>query len=206
MSKRRSTIESRCPKCRINNGHCICEAIIPIELKTNVSIVVHVSELTLSSNSAQFVKHMAPNQTELFIRGHVEKKFTPDEILERPGLPIFLFPSEDAVELNADFLEKYPGPHHLIVPDGNWNQAKKVRAREDAFQKMMAVKLPPGITGEYMLRKALYPEWVSTYESIAHALGALEGEKVRDDLMTFFRAWVKRTMFNRTGFLRYSDD
>lgn len=205
MSKRRATNHLRCPVCKINNGHCVCDALRPVELRTNVSIVVHVSELTLSSNSAQFVKHMAPNQTELFIRGHVEKKFTADEILARSGQPIFLFPSEDALELNADFLEKHPGPHHLIVPDGNWNQAKKVRAREEAFTRMMAVKLPKGITGEYQLRKALYPEWVSTYESIAHALGALEGEKVRDDLMAFFRIWVKRTMFNRTGYLRYKD-
>jgi DTW domain-containing protein YfiP len=177
----------------------------PIQVKTKVSIVVHVSELTLSSNSAQFVKHMVPEQTELFIRGHVEKKFTPDEILEREGQPLFLFPSEGALELNADFLQMHPGPHHLIVPDGNWNQAKKVRAREEAFSKLMCVKLPPGIEAEYKLRKALYPGQVSTYEAIAHALGALEGEKVRDDLMTFFRAWVKRTMYNRTGHLKYAD-
>ncbi|MFL5783860.1 MAG: tRNA-uridine aminocarboxypropyltransferase [Bacteriovoracaceae bacterium] len=205
MSKRRATNHLRCPKCRINNSLCVCEHIRPIQVKTNVSIVVHVSELTLSSNSAQFVKHMAPDQTELFIRGHVEKKFTPDEILQRPGQPLFLFPSDDALELNADFLTSFPGPHHLIVPDGNWNQAKKVRAREEAFSNMMCVKLPKGIEAEYQLRKALYPGQVSTYEAIAHALGALEGDKVRDDLMTFFRAWVKRTMYNRTGYLKYAD-
>lgn len=205
MSKRRATNHLRCPRCRINHTLCVCEHIRPLSVKTSVSLVVHVSELTLSSNTAQFIKHMIPGEAEIFIRGHVEEKFTPDRILERKGEPLFLFPSEDSLELNSDFLKAHPGPHHLIVPDGNWNQAKKVRNREEAFRRMTAVKLPPGITGEYQLRRALYPEWVSTYESVAHALGVLEGESVRDELMTFFRKWVKRTMFNRTGYLRYSD-
>lgn len=205
MSKRRATNHLRCPRCRINQNLCVCEALKPFSVRTQVSLVVHVSELTLSSNTAQFVKHMLPTQAEIYIRGHVEEKFTPEKILQRPGQQLFLYPSEDSVELNGDFLRANPGPYHLIVPDGNWNQAKKVRNREEAFSKMTAVRLPAGITGEYQLRKALYPEWVSTYESVAHALGVLEGEKVRDDLMSFFRLWVKRTMFNRTGYLRYAD-
>lgn len=203
MSKRRSTVEDRCPKCRINHALCICEEIRPIDVKTQISLVVHVSELKLTSNTAQFLKHMMPNQAEMFIRGHVEEKFTTDSILARPGLPLFLYPAPDAVELNADFLERFPGPYHLIVPDGNWNQAKKVKNREEGFKNLMAVKLPPGIEAEYHLRRALYPGWVSTYESVAHSLGVLEGEKVRDDLMKFFRSWVKRTLYNRTGFDKY---
>jgi DTW domain-containing protein YfiP len=183
----------------------VCEEIKPISIKTNISLVVHVSELTLTSNTAQFIKKMIPGQAEIYIRGMEHERFTPAQILERPGQQLFLFPSEDSVELNADFLKNNPGPHHLVVPDGKWTQANKVRNREEAFKKIQAVRLPPGIMAEYMLRKAPHPEWVSTYESIAHALGILEGEKVRDDLMAFFRTWVKRTMYNRTGYSKYAD-
>lgn len=204
MSKRALT-SLRCIRCRINLPLCICDQIKPFSIRTNISLVVHVSELTLTSNTAQFLKLMMPEQAEIYIRGDQFTKFTPDKILERPGQQLFLFPSEDSVELNADFLKAHPGPHHLVVPDGKWTQAIKVRNREPEFKKMMAVKLPPGILGEYELRKAPHPEWVSTYESVAHALGIIEGQKVRDDLMTFFRGWVKRTMYNRTGFAKYSE-
>lgn len=203
---RRAITSQRCTYCRINLPLCVCEEIKPVSIRSNISLVVHVSELTLTSNTAQFIQKMIPGQAQIFIRGAENARFTPDPILQREGQQLFLFPSEDSLELNPDFLKNNPGPHHLIVPDGKWTQAIKVRNREEAFKKMQAVRLPPGIVAEYMLRKARHPEWVSTYESVAHALGILEGEKVRDDLMAFFRTWVKRTMYNRTGYSRYADE
>lgn len=197
MSQRRGT--PRCEICRINVPLCICSALKPFEINTAVSLIVHVRELKLTSNSAQFIQLMLPKNAQTFIRGRVFENFTPDEILKREGRQLFLYPHEDAHELNSEFLEKFPGPYHLIVPDGNWHQARKVRQREEGFREMMAVKLPAGIRTEYQLRKAPQPEWVSTYEGVAHALGVLEGEQVRDELMDFFRSWVKRTLLNRAG-------
>lgn len=203
MSQRRGT--PRCPTCKINVPLCICSSLSPFSIRTAVSLIVHVRELKLTSNSAQFIQLMLPENAQTFIRGKVFEDFTPDEIVAREGRALFLYPHEDAHELNASFLEDFPGPYHLIVPDGNWHQARKVRKREGAFQQMMAVKLPAGITAEYQLRKAPQPEWVSTYESVAHALGVLEGDEVRDRLMDFFRAWVKRTLWNRAGNQRLMD-
>ena len=122
MSKRAVTSQ-RCIRCRINLPLCVCELIHPISVRTNISLVVHVSELTLSSNTAQFLKQMMPGQAEIFIRGQEHERFSPDPILERPGQQIFLFPSEDSLELNDEFLKNHPGPHHLIVPDGKWTRA-----------------------------------------------------------------------------------
>jgi DTW domain-containing protein len=197
MSQRRGT--PRCPTCKINIPLCICSALRPFNIQSAVSLIVHVRELKLTSNSAQFIQLMLPQNSQTFIRGKVFEDFTANDIIAREGRPLFLYPHEDAIELNSHFLKEYPGPYHLIVPDGNWHQARKVRKREEAFQKMMSVKLPAGITAEYQLRKAPQPEWVSTYESVAHALGVIEGEKVRDELMSFFRAWVQRTLWNRAG-------
>src|SRR5690606_9836458 len=111
----------------------------------------------------------------------------------------FLYPHDDALELNEEFKAKHTGPYHLIVPDGNWQQARKVSKREPGLTQLVAVNLPQGITGEYGLRKAQFPEWVSTYEAMAHALGALEGQEVTEKLMEFFRIWVKRTQMARSG-------
>jgi DTW domain-containing protein len=199
MSQRRAGNVNRCPNCRVNNVLCVCEFIKPFKISTTVSLIVHVRELKLTSNTAQFAQKMMPENADIVIRGRMNEVFDATPTISKPGRPIFLYPHEDALELNEDFKEKYPGPYNLIIPDGNWQQARKVRQREEGFSKLMAVKLPPGITSEYGLRKAQHPEWVSTYEAMAHALGILEGEQVRDRLMDFFRVWVKATHKARSG-------
>lgn len=199
MSQRRAGHVNRCTNCRVNNHFCVCEFILPFKIETNVSLIVHVRELKLTSNTAQFAQKMLPESADIVIRGRVNEVFDPAPTLSRPGLPLFLYPHDDALELNDEFKEKYPGPYHLIIPDGNWQQARKVRSREEGFKNLTTVKLPSGIVTEYGLRKTQHPNWVSTYEAMAHALGALEGEEVRDKLMSFFRIWVKRTEQARSG-------
>lgn len=199
MSQRRASNVNRCPKCRVNIHFCICQALTTTEIKSKVSLIVHVSELKLTSNTAQFVEKLLPHNAEIFIRGRMNETFSADPILAREGRALFLFPSEDSLELNDDFVKNNPGPYHLIVPDGNWNQAKKVKTREAKFHDIQAVRLPSGLVGEYKLRKAPQPEWVSTYEAVAYALGVLEGKPVQEQMLTFFRAWVQATLNSRTG-------
>ncbi len=183
----------------MNTHFCVCSFLRPLEIKTNVSLIVHVRELKLTSNTAQFAQKMLPHQAQIKIRGRIFETFDATPTLDRSGRPLFLYPHEDAEELNPVFMEKYPGPYHLIIPDGNWQQARKVRAREEAFTKLPAVKLPSGILGEYGLRKAPRPGYISTYEAMAHALGILESEYIKDRLMEFFRVWVNRTEKARSG-------
>lgn len=199
MSQRRAGHVNRCPKCRVNVQLCACEDIKPFAIETQVSLVVHVREVKLTSNTAQFAQMMLPSNAEVVIRGRMNEKFDGSPLLDKPGRPLFLYPHEDALELNEDFKKKFPGPYHLIIPDGNWQQARKVRQREEAFTTLPAVKLPPGILAEYGLRKAQHAEWVSTYEAMAHALGILEGPEVTQKLMAFFRAWVSKTQKARSG-------
>jgi len=198
MSQRRAGIYNRCPGCRLNNGLCVCAEIRPLQVSTNVSLIVHVRDLKLTSNTAQFVHKLLPDQAKIFIRGRVNENFEAAPVMENPGRAIFLYPHDDAIELNDEFKEKFPGPYHLIVPDGNWHQARRVRRREEAFKVLPAVKLPAGLRTDYRLRKAPQPEWLSTYEAVAHALGVLEGEQIRDHMLEFFRHWVKTAVYNRT--------
>ena len=199
MSQRRAGHVNRCPNCRINNFFCVCSYLSTFEIKSNVSLIVHVSELKLTSNTAQFVEKLLPNQAQIFIRGRVNDHFSADPVLARSGRPLFLFPDEYSLELNEDFKEKYPGPYNLIVPDGNWNQAKQVKKRESKFDDIPTVRLPPGPVAEYKLRKAPRPNWVSTYEAVAYALGILEHKSSEEHLMSFFRKWVQATLQARSG-------
>lgn len=199
MSQRRAGHVNRCENCRINFHFCVCASLSATRSRSLVSLVVHVSELKLTSNTAQFVEKILPQSAEIFIRGRVNDPFSAEPVLARPGRALFLFPDENSVELNEDFKEKFPGPYHLIVPDGSWNQAKRVKKREEKFDAVPTVRLPSGLVGEYMLRKAPQPDWVSTYEAVAYSLGVLESLECQEHMLKFFRTWVKATLNSRTG-------
>ncbi len=200
MSTRRNSRHRRCPRCRIHEMYCFCVHIKPIEVKSTLSLIVHIRELKLTSNTAAFLKEMMPATTHFDVRGRMNEPLQIEPILERPGTPFFLYPDENALELDESFKAKHPGPYHLIVPDGNWHQARKVHQREPLLTPIQTVKIPAGITGEYQLRRAPQPHFVSTYEAVAHALAVLEGPHVRDQLMAFFRIFVKSVLHSRNRF------
>lgn len=200
MSTRRGSAPNRCPRCRVNQTLCFCEEIKPFTINGTVSLVVHVRELKLTTNTAQFVREMLPHNSHFDVRGHVEGRLDLKQVVDRPGKPLFLFPHESSETLDAKFRERNPGPYNLIVPDGSWNQARKVYDREPTLQKAQLVKLPEGLVGEYRLRQARFPHWVSTYEAVAHALGALEGEETKERLMALFRVFVQRVWKSRHDF------
>jgi DTW domain-containing protein YfiP len=199
MSQRRAGHVNRCTHCRINQYFCVCHELSSFKTQTNVSLIVHVSELKLTSNTAQFVEKILPESAQIFIRGRVNDTFEADPILSRPGRALFLFPDDDSLELNQDFKTKFPGPYHLIIPDGNWNQAKRVKKRESKFNEIPTVRLPAGLVGEYKLRKAPRPDWVSTYEAVAYALGVLDSHDCEEHMMRFFHKWVQATLNSRSG-------
>lgn len=198
MAQRRAGIHGRCPNCKLNNNLCLCTWIHPIDIKIKISLIVHIRELTLTSNTAQFVEKLLPQNAEIFIRGKQHEVFDATPIIEKPGRALFLYPHEDAVVLNEDFKKEYPGPYHLIVPDGNWHQARRVRKREEKLKDIMAVTLPNEFKTEYKLRLAPQDNYLSTFEAVAHALGILESKDIEDHMMKFFRLWVAQTIFNRT--------
>jgi len=165
-----------------------------------VSLIVHVRELKLTSNTAYFVQQMLPQNTHFDIRGKMNEPLDATTITKRSGHPLFLYPDENSVVLTPEFCSSLKEPAHLIVPDGSWHQARKVHQREPEFHSIQTVRLPDNLRGEYKLRSAPDPRFLSTYEAIAHALGVIEGVEVRDRLMQFFRVFVKSVWHSRHNF------
>lgn len=200
MSKRRSTQGKRCLRCRINKILCFCDQILEHQTKTRVSIIMHHREKHLTSNTAKLAELTLTN-AQIYQRGLPEAPFSLEQLnISADTLPLYLFPDEDAVELNDEFLETHPGPFHLIVPDGTWNQAKKVRRREPGLSEILCVKLSETVKGEYKLRRGVRDDGVCTFEAIAYALEVLENKTVSDDLLRQFRIMNNRVAKSRSAF------
>jgi DTW domain-containing protein YfiP len=112
--------------------------------------------------------------------------------------PLLLYPVPDAVPLDqwkAAQSRESPAVT-LVVPDGTWRQAKRVRYRIPGLEKAPAVCLPAGLSSQYRLRQSGRSQHLATLEAIAHALRILGEHEVAERLMYIFRVIVERALWS----------
>lgn len=171
-------------------GLCVCSLTPRIETKTRLILVIHHTEIRKPTNTGHLAAACLPN-SEIHVRG---RDRTPSSALSwGERTPLLLFPHEG----EAEPLTPVDGPVALIVPDGNWRQASKVRARVPGMKAVKCVTLPPGPPSIYRLRTEAHPTGLATMEAIARALGILEGPEVQQKLEELFRVMVERTLWVR---------
>jgi DTW domain-containing protein len=171
---------------------CICALIPRVETRTHLVLVIHRIEYRKPSNTGRLAIECLPN-SEVLVRGHEAQPspFVPD----LASLPVLLFPHEDATPIEQFAASRRPVT--LVVPDGTWRQASKMRRRVPGLLDVPCVWLPPGEPSTYRLRAEAHSHGLATIEAIARALGALEGAHVSEPLDRVFRAMVERTLWAR---------
>lgn len=179
---------------------CICALIPRLETKTRLVLVMHKAEKRKPTNTGHLATMSLVN-SETIVRG-IEGLPEPDVTWPAGTEPVLLYPSEGAKPLEAP----PPGapPITLIVPDGNWRQASKVRLRVKSLRDVRCATLPVGAPTSYRLRTESVPNGLATIEAIARAFGILEGPEVQTTLETIFRTMVERTLWIR-GALKTED-
>ena len=203
---RRANSASRCARCQMHMSLCVCALIPSLHTRTRVVLVAHHRELQKPTNSGRIATEALPN-SGCIVRG---RKGAPDDALtwSPRTRPLLLFPHEGALPLAS--LARIPDddrPVTLIVPDGNWRQASKVRQRVAGLGNVPCVTLPTGEPSMYRLRAEAHRAGLSTLEAVARALRILEGDAgpdVERALLAVFRAMVERTLWSR-GSIGLSD-
>jgi len=178
---------------------CVCELIPTLSTRTRLVLVIHRREARKPTNTGRLAILAMPN-SEVLIRGHEDDR--KDAFVAPEGSrPLLLFPHEGAIPL--DQVASSPGddrPVTLVVPDGNWRQASKIRQRVGGVSDIPCVTLPAGRPSSYRLRYEAHREGLATVEAIARALRILEGDRgphVEDALISVFQAVVERTLWTR---------
>ena len=110
---------------------------------------------------------------------------------------MLLYPAPDAEVLTSDYVQTLAKPITLVVPDGNWRQANKMRRRDSVMRGMPVVKIAPGPPTQYLVRKEMHPGGMATIEAIARALGVIEGHHVQKSLEDLLAIMVQRTLASR---------
>ncbi|MBL7665342.1 MAG: DTW domain-containing protein [Bacteriovoracaceae bacterium] len=183
----------RCGTCFLLPEVCLCSLIPNLNLSTKVSLIIHKLEMNRSSNTGRLALKALPNSA-MIIRGL--KNDTPDlsQLFDDEYETLLLYPSDDSIELTEDFVKGIKKKIQLIVPDGNWGQARKVHTRHKELANIKRVMIQrKGIDRQY-LRKPHAENGMSTLQAIAYALGMIEGEAVQDQLLKLYNEKLTRTL------------
>jgi DTW domain-containing protein len=190
---RRDNVELRCTACRMHRSLCICALLPRMETRTRVVLVIHRDEERKPTNTGLLATRCLTN-SEVCLRGRVG---VPAPVFKWDGSvqPLFLFPHEGARPLEA--FAGTERPLQLIVPDGTWRQAAKVRSRTAGLEDVACASLPQAASSLRRLRSETRPHGMATMEAIARALGVLEGAQVEDALLGIMRIMIERTLWLR---------
>ena len=174
------TTRIRCKGCGLYKGICICRHIVKNSLSTRLTLLIHSMELRKVSNTGRLARLCLENSA-MFIRGKKGIVWNENEILPGGYEHRILFPNANQV-LTPDMRLINGKPINLIVPDGNWHQAKRMIISEPYLQKIKRVKLVPRPSVHHYVRKAAAPGKVSTLEAVARAYGLLENTEIQNQL------------------------
>lgn len=173
-------------------------ALIPsprLVTRTRLCLVIHRAEVRKPTNTGVLATECLAN-SHVLVRGH---QLTPNDRFQIPDgvvtQPVLLFPHEGAIDLTA--FARSSIPITLVVPDGNWRQASKVRQRVHGLDQIPCVTLPRAAPSTYRLRSEAHDTGLATVEAIARAFGILEGPQVEAALDRVFCAMVERTLWAR---------
>lgn len=193
---RQRKTKSPCSRCGLNPKLCICELIPTLILKTRILLVVHAKELKRTTNTGKLTLEALPNSI-LKIRGIKNEALDLSDQLVPDYQSLLYYPSDNAADLNQDFMKSITKPVQLIVPDGNWRQASKVNFRHPELRDLPRVMIKEKNRARHHLRAESTSYGMSTLEAIAKALGVIEGPEVEAALMRLYRAKLQNTLKGR---------
>lgn len=175
-----------CAGCERPESVCICAHLVRRSPTTRVVIVQHPREERTAIGTAA-ITHACLEGSALFVGIAVDEDAAVTACLEDPARPaVLLYPGEGALPLEA----LAGSPRTLVVLDGTWPQSKTLLKRNPRLASLPRVAFTPDKPSEYRIRREPRPAYVSTIESVAHALRVLEQDATYDGLLAPFRAMV----------------
>jgi DTW domain-containing protein YfiP len=175
------TLHTRCHLCAFRLPGCFCAAIPRVENQLEIVVVRHAAELTKTTGSVRWAA-LALQRCTVLDYALPERAFD-DAALDLEGA-LLLFPSPH---------EGPPAhrPRRLFVPDGTWQQARRIVSRSPALRALPRLALPKPASAA-RLRKPPLESGMSTLEAIADALEVCGEPGPAEALRQVYRAALER--------------
>jgi DTW domain-containing protein YfiP len=170
-----------------------------------VVFVIHQLEASKPTNTGRVAARCLPNSAIVY-RGwapgddagspalRARPPVAPTAI-DAPGAQrLMLFPHPTATPLSE--WRGCSQPIVLLVPDGTWKQAARMRARLAPDPRAIPCVSLPASDDRKRMRTPTAPARLATLEAVAHALGILEGPEVERALLRVYRIMTERTLWS----------
>lgn len=178
MSPRHSQAP-RCPRCMFRGEPCLCPEVPRVRPALEITIVRHAAELRKQSNSARWAALAL--DCEVIDYAATSAPFEGRSLGDLRGAWL-LFPGTG----NTATAE---APRRLIVPDGTWQQARRIVARVGELARLPRLTLAP--REGRRLRRAP-GDGMSTLEAIAEALARCGEPAPAGQLRALHRAAIEK--------------
>lgn len=158
-----------CYRCMRPEASCVCDLVRAVDNRTRVMIVQHGAERRHPFGTVRLAR-VGLRNAEVYVahRDDAGRNHCPPRTL--PGAAL-LFPGPGSTRL--DLLPE--PPRSLVVLDGTWSTAGKLRRDNPWLQALPLVSLAPAQPGRYRIRRAPRPAvQLSTIEAIVAALQTIE--------------------------------
>jgi DTW domain-containing protein YfiP len=172
---------------------CYCDELPILALKNRFSFLVHYKETFRPSNTS-LPAHRCLSNSDLILRG-LGLEDNRELTIQNGYIPLYLFPEEGAIPVHE--IEPGAGPYQIVVPDGNWRQARRARKRIWGVKEIPAISLGPKKNLIYTLRKSTIIEGMCTLEAVAKVVEHLEGVEAGNVLESLLRMIVNRVEMSR---------
>ncbi len=187
----------RCERCTLHRDLCVCAWLPRVTTPFQWLLVQHASDRIRPTNTGRLAAAMVEN-VEVLVFADRTVAFDAAR-LEDPARDYFLlFPSPEAEQLSADRLRENEGRAlTLVVLDGTWRQAARMRRRVPQLRAMRCVRLPPAAPSSWAIRHAHDPERLCTIETVIRVI-ALSGREDQAWRMWEAMKWIEgRLMYMR---------
>ena len=159
-----------CFECFKPGKLCICDRVTRVENRTRILIIQHPDERNHPIGTARIAALALANSELRIAYPDSEGTLTAGRNnLVNAGI---LYPAPFARNLSE--LEPAERPDSLIVLDGTWKQAYKLRKEIHWLAGLPHFMLRPPAPSNYRIRKEPRDDFISTIEAIAQALFVLE--------------------------------
>ncbi len=157
--------------------------------------MIHTHELKRPSNTGTLALQVLAN-SDVRVRGlHSGTPLDLSDLILPEHENLLLYPTEGAEVLSPASV--FSRPVHLIVPDGNWGQARKVHTRHPELKNLRRVQVQRKQAATHFLRKETREHGMSTLEAIALAFGVLEGPGIGEQLMRVYQLKLQNVLLGR---------
>ena len=187
-----------CRRCRAFLPQCFCGHIVRLApSQTRLVILMHASEAKKKSSTALLAREIFGPRCEIRVVGSRSARLALDDLVAPSASPYYPFPCDSAPELTPQLAAELPRPLTLLIPDGSWRQARRIRRRNGQLHAVPSLRLAAGSPARYQLRRQSRACHVCTLEAAARALTVLEGFDFQSPIEALLDVFNERLMGGR---------